>query len=159
MAEIVNGKTKSKSAPGDDDLEVLHPERTKKIGGINVTVREYGWTEGLRLRPEIKPLMDDLTALMRDDVPGIDVIRALLGKHVDITTKLIAQAADVDLEFLDGLNTHDGELLENMWWSVNGAFFLRKAIDNLKEELLVKSLRDGLISTQNSSPAATEPKT
>lgn len=141
---------------GADDLTILHPNQTRKIAGINITVREYGWVEGLKLRELAQPILLDIEALMVDgNVPGYDQLRVILGKHASTTLQLIAQAADVDLEFLETLNQRDGELLEAMWWGCNGPFFLRSVIKKIGDKRLVSMLQGGRISTPSSSPTAT----
>ena len=56
------------SAPaevGADDLEVLHPDRTATIAGRAVTMREYGFIEGLKLAPLYKGIVDDIEQIMK----------------------------------------------------------------------------------------------
>ncbi|MFU4637262.1 hypothetical protein ACM71F_30855, partial [Pseudomonas aeruginosa] len=48
--------------PGADDLQILHPERTLEVQGRMVTMREYGFVEGLKLRATMQPFLDDLHA-------------------------------------------------------------------------------------------------
>ncbi|MDF5999802.1 hypothetical protein P4050_15915 [Pseudomonas aeruginosa] len=56
------------AAQGADDLQILHPEREIEVAGRKLTVREYGFVEGLRLRPMIQPLLDDLYAISQGAV-------------------------------------------------------------------------------------------
>ena len=53
-------KPEKPAEPGADDLQVLHPERSPIIAGRQVTVREYGFIEGLGLRPLAQPFLDEL---------------------------------------------------------------------------------------------------
>lgn len=141
---------------GSDDLTILHPNQTRKIAGINITVREYGWVEGLKLRELANPILLDIEKQMVDGtVPDFDQLRVILGKHCAATLQLIAQAADVDVEFLETLNQRDGELIEAMWWGCNGPFFMHSVIKKISDKRLVKVLQGGRTSTPNSSPAVT----
>lgn len=155
MAEIVNKK--EKATPGADDLQVLHPERTAVIAGRSITMREYGFIEGLKVRVFAKPLIDYLHEnIASGGAPSATDIQYMLAEHADNVARLIAQAADVELEWV--LNLEDqyaGDQLLNMWWACNCGFFFRKAVDRFRASLLEKSVLAGLMSTPNSSPTAT----
>lgn len=86
--------------PGADDLEILHPDRTVEIHGRTVTMREYGFVEGLKLRATMQPFLDDLHAMVVNDrgLPPLDRIIDVLASHHSLVVQLIAQAADVELE-------------------------------------------------------------
>lgn len=159
MAQRTNKKiitaTPTAKKSGSDDLTILHPNQTRKIAGINITVREYGWVEGLKLRELANPILLDIEKLMVDGtVPDFDQLRVILGKHYAATLQLIAQAADVDVEFLETLNQRDGELIEAVWWGCNGPFFMHSVIKNISDKRMVKILRGGRTSTPSSSPTA-----
>lgn len=156
---------KAEVAPADNDLEILHPEQALQIGGRSVTVREYGFVEGLRVRPKIAPFLDDLYATMQqgEDIE-LEVVLDIIGRHHELMLELIAQAADVDQPFLEQLTPEEGDLLLMTWWVVNGPFVLRQ----LQTRLLSQSVqlanraklaarRVGATSTPTSSPTATTP--
>lgn len=152
--KIITAAPAAKS--GADDLTILHPNQTRKIAGINITVREYGWVEGLRLRELAHPILLDIEKHMVDGtVPDFDQLRVILGNHCKATLQLIAQAANVDVEFLETLSQRDGELIEAMWWGCNGPFFMHSVIKKISEKRMVEVLHGGRTSTQNSSPTAT----
>lgn len=154
MAEIV--KEKDALTPGANDLEILHPERTATIAGRKITMREYGFVEGLKVRALTKPLIDALHKFVADgSVPSAEEVQVILAEHADTVVVLMAKAADVDTEWVASLNQYEGDDLMAMWWGCNGPFFMRKAIDRLKQEKLSQLVRAGQMPMQNSSPMAT----
>lgn len=157
-------EARSQAQQAADDLAVLHPERTLEIGGREVTVREYGFVEGLRLRPLAKPLADAIYDGLntRREVPFEQVLD-VMAEHYDAIMQLVAVAADVDQAFIDALGHDDGELLLMTWWGANGPFYVRSAMNRIHmeaQEALAKrrareQLHDGETSTPLSSPTDT----
>jgi hypothetical protein len=155
-----NGTIKATSAPapaGADDLAVLHPDVVVTIAGRQLTVREYGFLEGLRLRPMYQPLLNDLTDLLNEPEAPIAQITGALARHADLLVQLMAQAASCEIEFVEGLSDSDGQELMRVWWVVNCHFFLRQARDQLVTTRLAKAAHAGQIFTKNSSSTATRP--
>lgn len=156
MAKKVAAKTTA-SEQGADDLAVLHPERSPTIAGKKVTVREYGFIEGLGLRPIAQPFLDDLhSSVSTGRVPELEEILVILGSHAKDIEQLIACAADVSPEWVAGLNQDDGYHLLMVWWEVNGPFFIRSVFNRIRAELAVRNQHAGATSTPSSSPEATE---
>lgn len=157
MAKVVTDKKEKAAAPGDDDLQVLHPESKAVIAGRSITMREYGFIEGLKVRALAKPIIDSILAAVRENrIPDVDEIQYILTEHAESVGRLIAQAADIEPEWVLELeDQYAGDQLMAMWWGCNGPFFLRKAIDQRRQEILVKSMRVGQTSTPNSSPTGT----
>lgn len=147
--------------PGAEDLAILHPERKLEIAGREITVREYGFVAGLRLRPLMQPLLDDLRGLVRDgSSTDLGAIMAMLGTHWQATLTLAAEAAEVERDWVDGLDAEQGELLLTVWWSVCGPFFWRNVIGRIAAERIAAELakgRAGRTSTSPSSPPAADP--
>lgn len=146
---------------GADDLQVLHPNRTVEIEGRTVTVREYGFVEGLGLRPMIQPFLDDLYAITKGaGVPGLEAILGLLGKHNDLVVQLLSISADVEVEWVQALPHRPGKLLLYVWWVTNGPFFVGEVTDRLQQERFVAEVkaRAGQTSMPASSPVDTEPQ-
>lgn len=123
MARI---RTPKKEA-GADDLEVLHPERLLTIAGREITVREYGFVEGLRLLPLAEPIIASLQGDMARGVPTFDSVMGTIAEHADVAVQLMAIAAGVDVEWIESLGQNDGQALMMIWWSVNGPFYMRTA--------------------------------
>lgn len=156
MAKRVEKKTPA-AEPGADDLEILHPERETTIAGRQLVVREYGFIEGLRLMPLINPLVEDLRAhLEAGQAAGAEDIHTMLGRHADVVVQLMAVAADVEPEWIDSLDQEAGTALMFWWWTVNGPFYMRCAIDRARAALAVKAQRAGRTSMPPSSQPATE---
>ncbi len=154
-----------------DELEILHPERQLKLAGRDITVHEYSFVEGLRLRALAKPFTDGLYNLLSgNQVPDFDAIQDLLGEHVDVVLDLVCESARLDRDFIDSLDPAEGELLLMAWWACCGPFFLRSATRRiqvqLQEQATAKALSlasqnqsPGQNSTPASSPTATNPAT
>lgn len=123
MAKI---RTQKREA-GADDLEVLHPERLLTIAGREITVREYGFVEGLRLLPVAEPIIASLQGDLSRGTPSFESIMGAIAQHADVAVRLMAIAADVDAEWIESLSQDEGQLLLMVWWSVNGPFYLRTA--------------------------------
>ncbi|CAD5107238.1 DUF6631 family protein [Zestomonas carbonaria] len=157
MAERV---AKKKAAPdqGADDLQVLHPEVSLQVAGRDLVVREYGFIEGLGLRPRIQPLLDDLYELIQAQKLELEQIIVTLGRHHALVAELVAIAADVDVAWLGTLNQWDGQRLLMTWWGVNGPFYLRSLVERAQAERVEAEARRrvGATSTPPSSPADTE---
>lgn len=156
----------AKSAPakkaGADDLQVLHPDRTLSIAGCSVTVREYGFVEGLGLRPLMQPFLDDLYALVkgRQELPPLEEIMVVFGTHYELVAQLMAQSADVELEWVRQLDSRQGQMLLYAWWTVNGPFFVGAVVDRIRAEAAAAAerARAGRTSTQSSLPEGMEPQ-
>ncbi len=145
------------AAPGAGDLDVLHPDRSATIAGRQVRVREYGFVEGLKLRPILQPFLDDLHAVVIDaGIPQLDHIVALLGEHADAIAHAVAVAADVEQQWLAGLNQDDGMNMLMLWWGANGPFYVRSVFSRIATDREVARLRAGPTSTPASSPPATD---
>lgn len=141
-----------------DELDILHPERSATLGGRRITVREYGFVEGLRLRPLMQPFTDALHRLMQDGQPlPYEQALSLMAEHIDSVLELVAVAADVELDFVQQLSDDDGQTLLMLWWGANHPFFLRRVQSRLQIERLEALGRNsaGAPSTPPSSPTAT----
>lgn len=143
------------STEGADDLQVLHPDCSAKIAGRAVTVREYGFVEGMRLRPRMQPFLDDLHALVAGGrLPHLEQVTTLLGTHIDAVTEAVAVAADVDMEWLAGLTQDEGQHLLMLWWTANGPFYVRSVFSRIAADRAV-SQHAGATPTPSLSPQAT----
>lgn len=164
MAKKIERKPKEAPATGasasQDELTVLHPERTFTLAGREITVREYGHIEGLRLLAWAKPFTDDLYATIArgSQAPSVAAMAALLATHADLVRDMVAQAADVEPSWVEGLNDVDGDLLVMAWWQVNAGFFIRRLLARAAAEKLEERQRAGAASIPPSSvPASDEP--
>ncbi len=114
---------------GSDDLAVLHPNRTFVLAGVSVTMREYGFVEGLKLMALLEPLIADLRVIIDSatPLPGGEQVPVFFGNHADALVELMAVAADVDIAWVEALAPDDGHELLWWWWCVNGPFCMRAA--------------------------------
>lgn len=161
MAKRIAPKS-SAPAGGADDLDILHPERTFPLADRHITMREYGFVEGLRLMPLLDPIISDIRHMLDGGrpLPEIEQVPAFLGQHAEALVELMAVAADADVEWIEQLNADDGHELLWWWWVVNGPFCVRSAS---KRAVIARgvadhalALRDGATSTPPSSPTAME---
>lgn len=161
MGKKVDPPAPAPGAEAEQDLNVLHPGQTITIAGRQLDIREYGFVEGLRLRPLTQPILDALyqTVATRSTPPELEDILGILADHSEALIALMAVAADVDECWVAGLNQDDGYALMMIWWSVNGPFFIRRVFNRKVAQLAVENLRAGPMSTTPSSPpdTVTEP--
>lgn len=148
---------KGTTAPaGDDDLAILHPEISLLIGGENVTVREYGLVDGLKVRAFLAPFITDIRILFEDGPFLTDDVIALMGRHVDLVMEAVALSVGKPTTWVRALGSDDGNLLLLAWWGVHGPFFIRQIASRQAEKLRLAVLA-GQTSTSSSSPPALEP--
>lgn len=158
MAKLIK-PPKAKKAPGAD-LDVLHPNREAHIAGRKIVLREYGFVEGLRLRPLIRPFTDDLYTVFRQGTsPGYEEILDIIGRHADTVLELAAVAADVEVEWVRKLSSADGDLLLLLWWGANSPFFIQNLLRRvgIEQEAARLQNRAGATSTPPSLPTTTTP--
>ena len=133
MATKIPGTTPPEGASAADDLAVLHPDRTLPIGGREVTIREYGFFEGLDVADRASHFIADLVAASTDGTLRYTQVRRLFGRHRSVVPSIAAQAADVEVAWLEALAPDDLELYLATWFAVNAAFFVREALAELRE--------------------------
>jgi len=146
-----------------DDLEILHPDAEITVAGRQLTVREYGFIEGLKLRGKMQPFLESLRSLTATPaVTPIDRILDILAEHQAAVTELVAVSAGVEPEWIESLNDQDGSALVFTWWAVNSPFFVRQLQNRMINELLkplpaAVPMSAGVTSTPPSSPTGTTP--
>ncbi len=131
MARKVTSTPKAKSAPppsGADDLAIMHPDITLTLAGRKITVREYGFVDGLRLRAQTRPFLLALEQLFGASEGLTDDVLAVVGEHYDLVRGAIAQSANVKVAWIESLGDADADQLLMTWWTVCGPFFLRQLI-------------------------------
>lgn len=166
MARKVSPKKAPAAAAGTDDLAVLNPDVTFTVAGRKVTVREYGFIEGLQLRPVMAPFVADLGRILAEGECLVEDVLDVLGQHIDLVRHAMARsisAADATEEqiaeadkWLAGLGDVAGDVVIKTWWGVCGFFFLRQVVSRSGERARHKAFA-GATSTPTSSPAATAP--
>ena len=121
------------AASAADELAVLHPDRTLVIGGRTITLREYGFFEGLDVADRASHFIADLLAASTDGTLRYTQVRRLYGRHRAVIPVIAAQAGDVEAAWLEALAPDDLELYLATWFAVNAAFFVREALAELRE--------------------------
>lgn len=145
------------AAEGANDVQVMHPNLSATLNGREVTVREYGFVEGLELQPLLQPFLDGLYELAKGDTqPPLEHIVALIGRHTGVVMQAMAQSADVEVAELRNLKSQlEGRALLMKWWTANGPFFYRCVLDRILAERELARRRAGATSTPPSSGPAT----
>lgn len=142
-----------------EDLAVLHPDRTLTLGGRAITLREYGFFEGLDVADRAAAFIADLIAASDDGALRYAQVRRLFGRHRAVIPAIAAQAGDVDATWLEALPPDELELYLATWFAVNAAFFVREVLAELRETQLRDAQRlaagaSAGASVSSDSPAA-----
>ena len=139
-----------------DDLAILHPGRTLVIGGRTITLREYGFFEGLDIADRAAGFIADLVAASDDGTLRYAQVRRLFGRHRAVIPAIAAQAADVDVAWLETLAPDELELYLAAWFATNVAFFVREVLAEVREaHLLAAGASAGATSLPDSPPPDT----
>lgn len=164
MAHKINRDAKTAAAQSEtdnplNDLYVLSPDVELTLAGRKLTVREYRFMQGMRMRAIAKPLVEALQALVEDGTAadaGIEVYFDVLGQHVDLTRELmLASIEGADADFLGALGDIDGEQLLATWWTVCSRFFWRAVVARLRDRTLAKLWRAEHVGPTSSAPSPT----
>ncbi len=154
--------TKSKSAPaakkrptGVDELAILHPQRDVVVAGRTLTILEYGFVQGMKMRALAQPFIESMYqhASVGGDAPDFSAMETLIADHLDEVLQLIAASADVDVDWIASLNDTDGYRLMQAWWLVNSGFFIRRVLQRLATDRAVARLAGPRPPTPSPAPA------
>jgi len=151
-------KAADSEAQGGDDLAQLHPNLETRLNGRVVTVREYGFVEGLKVRQLLKGFLDGLYELTkRGSLPGVEEVLGLVVDHIDAVLEAVAQSADIDVQELKNLKDQaEGDLLLLKWWTANGPFFNRLAVQRVLAERIAAAEAEKQRAGQTSTPRSPE---
>ncbi|MFZ5638437.1 MAG: DUF6631 family protein [Pseudomonadota bacterium] len=161
MATKLPAAPASDAVTAADDLAILHPDRTIAIGGRNITLREYGFFEGLDVADRAAGFIADLIAASDDGALRYAQVRRLFGRHRAVIPTIAAQAGDVEVAWLEALPPDELELYLATWFAVNATFFVREVLAELREaqlreaQLLAAGASAGATSSPDSPPPAT----
>ena len=156
MAHKINTSATPADTKGADDLEKLLPYRTVPIAGRKVTVREYGFLDGLLIKSAAKEVVDALAAVTGDQGIDSDDIEDVLDRHPEALIALMAKACDLEPDAVATLSDVEGALLKRAWWDLNAGFFVRRVARRVAVRLAAAH-RGGETSSPPSSPTATTP--
>lgn len=147
------------TAPGDGaaDLAILYPERRQTIAGVAVTMREYGFVEGVQLAPLVEVVVSALAdvAFLGDRLTP-HALRPAFAAHPDQVIALIAAACDQPEAWVRSLSDRDGQALMLLWWVTNADFFVRRVIEAVTVRQMEQASA-GSTSTPTSSAPDTTP--
>ncbi|MBS0599536.1 MAG: hypothetical protein JSR92_19940 [Proteobacteria bacterium] len=155
MARKIASDDSRPSADGRDDLNILHPERIIRVAGREVTVREYGFMQGLRIAAAAAPIIAELADAAERSL-DVELVLATLAAHPAELVALIAAATDLTPAQIEALPDDEGQLLLLTWWAVNAPFFVRRVVMRVAPRLAAAPSA-GATSSPSSSPSATTP--
>ena len=115
-------------SPAADQLVALNPEVSLEIAGRNITIREYGFYEGLRVAHRAAGLIADLLKLSGGNDLRYVQVRRLFGVHEDVVVAIAAQAADVEPAWVRSLDDEQTEQFLSTWFTVNSPFFVQEVV-------------------------------
>jgi hypothetical protein len=137
------------SAAGD--LSALQPDLTLAIAGRKVTVREYGFFEGLEVANRAAAFIADMHAQCADGSMTYSKVRRLFGVHQDAVIAIASQAAGVEPEWVRGLSSNDAELFMSTWFAVNSGFFVHElVVETQVQQHSARAARTGSASSADS---------
>lgn len=138
------------------ELDTLLPEQTVRLAGVNVTLREYTFMQGLRVDNIAGPVVDGLSALFldRDSADGFELseLAAVFGAHPQIMSQLLSISCEMPVNWVENLSDADGQQLLLTWWAVNRFFFTRRLVQEMAARQAAKKAADRLAGPK-SSPA------
>ena len=155
MAKRVEKKAPKSAAgsnPAAEQVGVLSPDVVITVGGQKVTVREYGFFEGLEVAARGAVFIAAMHDISRDGELRYDRIRRLFGVHQDVVIGIAAQAANVQADWVRGLDREDAEVFMSTWFGVNSRFFVNEVVVEMREERQ-RALRSTGSTSSPSSPA------
>lgn len=151
---------KSNASPAADpaageDLVALHPHVPLMLAGRAITIREYGFWEGLEVAGRATAFIADLVESCTSGTLRFAQVRRLFGKHKDVIVEIAAQSADVEPDWILSLDGQDAELFLTTWFTVNTRFFMREVVEEVREaQLLARTRRTGSGSLPDSPAPA-----
>lgn len=137
MAKKVDPAATQPAAEPDSaaaELAELSPDIRLTLAGRDVTVREYGFFEGLDVAHRAAAFIADMHDQCRDGELRYDRIRRLFGKHAGVVVVIAAEAAGVEPEWVRGLGKDDAETFMSTWFAVNAGFFVHEVVVEMREE-------------------------
>lgn len=113
-------------AAGEADLAILFPDNVIEIAGRRVVIREYRFGESMDVLRIAAPLIQSIAESAEEVPPTWASVRPHLHQHKDIVLQISALAGDVEPEWLADLTRAQGELYQQVWFSVNCRFFMQE---------------------------------
>jgi hypothetical protein len=136
-----------------ETIEALKPDASTTIAGRAITVREYGYFEGLEVAHRASGFIADLLAAGKGGQLRFAHARRLFGVHEPVVVAIAAQAADVEPDWVRGLKPVDAEAFMATWFAVNAGFFMQEVVNELQEELQLHLMASRSTGSFSGSPA------
>nr|WP_308006596.1 DUF6631 family protein [Xanthomonas albilineans] len=133
MARKVEQSVPPLAADADDSLVALHPNMTITVAGRAVTMREYGFFEGLEVAARCPGFIASIAGMVNANNLSYARVRRLFGLHRGEVVHAAATAANVEVEWVDALQGADAELFISTWFGVTGGFFVHEAVQEVVE--------------------------
>lgn len=135
---------------GDADI-LFGDVATVTIAGEPIEVRELRWADGMRVMPQIAPIVESVRQLINDREDGDDSDRLmdLLTQNADAWQALICASTGRSADWVASLSDQDGLTLQAAAWRANSAFFMRRP---MLAAMMAPMIRLP-VSSQNSSEA------
>ena len=129
-------------AGGADDLSIMAPDRSIMVGGEWITVREYRYFEGAKVRDTAKEFFAALYELigMGEQPPTFEAVEELIAKHAELVKFMVSVACDRDIAWAQNLGEAEGDEVVLTWWVVNAPFFIRRVLRKAAQERLSAGL-------------------
>lgn len=149
MAERVEPTSREPSAAEQaaEDLTVMFPDASLKIGAETIIVSEYPFMQWLKLKSAHQPFLEELAELVGHTDGGIEVdeLMEFFENQFQHVKTLISASIDRQAEFFTTLKSNEMDTLILTWWGVNKHFFLRSVHRTLRKQN--KVLLDGQTSS------------
>lgn len=155
MARKVDKKAPAAAEPSSaaDDIAALQPDASLTIAGRRLTIREYGYFEGLKVAHQAAGFIADMHTMCADGDLRFARVRRLFGVHEAVVLAIAAQAADVEPEWVRGLAKADAETFMSTWFAVNVGFFVQEVVVEIKEERQRRWMASKSTGSSSGSPA------
>lgn len=119
------------SLNADKELGILIPEQTITIQGEKIVVHELTFKQGLELSGAVSVLVNatlDRLAGFQDKLPEsyFDELQQVFAEHLGAMQHVMSASCNRPIEWVEGLNDADGQLLLMATWLVNKDFFFRR---------------------------------
>ncbi len=148
---------------GDGGLSALSPNSTIEVASESITVRHYGFFEGLEVLEKATAFMDAFKALAKSGEVTYARMRTLFGRHREEVQAMVAQSTGKSVEWVASLGPDDGEYVLATWFVVHVSFFVKEAVmeaqEQMAREVAKLSASIGSISSQPLPPLASEAST
>ena len=124
-------------AATQDDIDILMGERSLRIDGRLIAVKELTFQQEMALLPQLQPLLDALGEVM--DGADFGALEQAFATHYDAMVQLMATCTGQPIEWFAGLRGEEGHALLLTTWTVNKGFFLRRLVSERLGKRLAES--------------------